>query len=187
MGRSPWNGLRYLVEGSRLPVRCHSGRGSNQGITGSEHSKRLDTAEPPGHENTARDTRLTLHSADMTPEPDLPPAAVDHVSSMLTLAKQKHDEAMAMVGTPDANALPRLRQVMQLLEEVEILAQDAASYVRSDIMAVALKELHHQQASIALAIERMENLPKPSQWTSPWPWVVMGMVMAAVAVSTVAG
>lgn len=90
-----------------------------------------------------------------------------------------------MVGTPDANALPRLRQVLQLLEEVEVLAQDAASYVRSDAMAVALKELHQQQASISLAIEQMENLPKPSPWTSPWLWVVM--VMAAVAVSAVAG
>lgn len=113
-------------------------------------------------------------------EPDLPPAAVDHVSSMLTLAKRKHEEAMAMVGTPDANALPRLRQVLQLLEEVEVLAQDAASYVNSDAMAVALKELHQQQASIALAIERMENLPKPSPWASSWPWMVLVMVAVAV-------
>ena len=39
----------------------------------------------------------------MTTSSDIPTAAVDHVSSMLTLAKQKHEEAMAMVGTPDAN------------------------------------------------------------------------------------
>ncbi|MDP4926399.1 MAG: hypothetical protein NWQ89_02430 [Sphingorhabdus sp.] len=47
----------------------------------------------------------------MTTESDLPTAAIDHVSSMLTLAKQKHEEAMAMVGTPDANAVLRLSVV----------------------------------------------------------------------------
>ena len=61
----------------------------------------------------------------MNTHSDLPIAAANHVSSMLTLAKQKHGEAMAMVGIPDANAIPRLRQVLQLLEEVELLAEDA--------------------------------------------------------------
>ena len=88
--------------------------------------------------------------AIMTSRLDLPSAGVVHVSSMLILAKQKHEEAMTMIGTPDANAISRLRHVLQLLEEVEVLAQDAASYVRSDAMAAALKELHQQQASIAL-------------------------------------
>jgi hypothetical protein len=129
-------------------------------------------------------TRIVLSSNLMPSEQDLPPAAVDHVSFMLTLAKRKHEEAMDMVGTPDAKALPRLRQVLQLLEEVEVLAQDAASYVNSDAMAAALKELHQQQTSIALAIERMENLPKPSPWASSWLWMVL--VMLAVAVSAVA-
>ena len=45
----------------------------------------------------------------MTTDFDLPTNAVDHVSSMLALAKQKHGEAMAMVGVPDANAIQRLR------------------------------------------------------------------------------
>lgn len=63
----------------------------------------------------------------MNDESDLPPAAIDHVSLMLTLAKQKHEEAMAMLGTLDANAIPRLRQVLKLLEDVEFLAEDAAS------------------------------------------------------------
>lgn len=103
---------------------------------------------------------------------------------MLALAKRKHEEAMAMVGSPDANAILRLKQVLQLLEEVELLAEDARSYVRSDVLAAALKQLHQQQASIVLAIERMENLPKPSPWTSPWPWMVL--VMLAVAVSVLA-
>ena len=36
---------------------------------------------------------------------------------------------MAMIGAPDANAIPRLRQVLQLLDEVELLAEDAGSSV----------------------------------------------------------
>ena len=113
----------------------------------------------------------------MTTSSDIPTAAADHVSSMLTLAKQKHGEAMAMIGTPDANAIPRLRQVLQLLDEVELLAEDAGSYVENDAMLVALKELHQQQASIKLAIERLEKLSKHSPWVSPWPWIVVMAVL----------
>jgi hypothetical protein len=108
----------------------------------------------------------------MTTNSDLPSTAANHVSSMLTLAKQKHEEAMAMIGIPDANAIARLRQVLQLLEEVELLAEDAGSYVENDAMLVALKELQQQQASIKLAIERLEKLSKHSPWVSPWPWIV---------------
>ena len=121
----------------------------------------------------------------MTTEPDLPTAAIDHVSAMLTLAKQKHVEAMAMIGIPDANAIPRLRQVLQLLDEVELLAQDAGSYVENDVMVEALKELQQQQASIALAIERLEKLSKRSPWASPWPWIVAMALLMLVIVNFV--
>ena len=117
----------------------------------------------------------------MADDSDLPPAAIDHVSSMLTLAKQKHEEAMAMVGSPDPNAIPRLRQVLQLLEEVELLAEDAASYVQTDAVAGALKELQQQQASIRLAIERLEALSRRSPWASPLPWIML-LVIVALAV-----
>jgi hypothetical protein len=117
----------------------------------------------------------------MTTNFDLPSAAANHVSSMLTLAKQKHEEAMAMVGVPDSNAIPRLRQVLQLLDEVELLAEDAGSYVENDAMLVALKELQQQQVSIKLAIERLEKLSKRSPWASPWPWiVVLGLVVVGI-------
>jgi hypothetical protein len=99
---------------------------------------------------------------------------------MLSLAKQKHEEAMAMVGTPDANAIPRLRRVLQLLEEVELLAEDAASYAEGNAMRTALKELRQQQASIKLAIERLEKLSQRSPWVSPWPWIVLTMAVSVV-------
>ena len=116
----------------------------------------------------------------MADESDLPPAAIDHVNSMLTLAKRKHEEAMALVGSPDANAIPRLRQVLQLLDEVELLAEDAASYVKNDAVAGALRELRQQQASLKLSIERLENLSKRPPSSSPWPWVVL-LVVGALA------
>ena len=127
-----------------------------------------------------RDPRIN-HS--MTTNSDLPTAAIDHVSSMLTLAKQKHEEAMAMVGVPDANAIPRLRQVLELLDEVELLAEDAGSYVENDAMLVAMNEIRQQQASIKLAIKRLEKLSKRSPWVSPWPWIVLLVLLVVVIVS----
>lgn len=116
----------------------------------------------------------------VTSDSDLPTNAVDHVSSMLALAKQKHGEAMAMVGVPDANAIPRLRQVLKLLDDVELLAEDAGSYVESEAMKSALKELQQQQALLKLSIERLEKLSKRSPWASPWPWVTLGLIVLMI-------
>ena len=102
-------------------------------------------------------------------DPDLPNAAVEHINQMLTLAKRKHQEAMDMLGTPDPSAVPRLREVLRLLEEVELLADDASTYIETDVMKAALKDLHFQQASAvalgnALAVDhdhgsRADNRP----------------------------
>jgi hypothetical protein len=116
----------------------------------------------------------------VTTDSDLPTNAVDHVSSMLALAKQKHGEAMAMVGVPDANAIPRLRQVLKLLDDVELLAEDAGSYVESYAMVAALQELRQQQVSLKLSIERLENLSKRSPWAAPWPWVTLGLIVLMI-------
>ena len=116
----------------------------------------------------------------VTNDTDLPTAAIDHVSSMLALAKQKHGEAMAMVGVPDANAIPRLRQVLKLLDDVELLAEDAGSYVENDAMVAALQELRQQQALLKLSIERLEKLSKRSPWASPWPWVTLGLIVLMI-------
>lgn len=115
----------------------------------------------------------------MTTDSGLPTNAVDHVSSILALAKQKHGEAMGMVGVPDANAIPRLRHVLKLLDDVELLAEDAGSYIESDAMEAALNELQQQQASIKIAIERLEKLSKRSPWASPWPWIVVLVLVVA--------
>lgn len=100
---------------------------------------------------------------------------------MLTLAKSKHQEAMALLGTPDRNALSRLREVLRLLEEVELLADDARSYVKADVMKAAIKDLHFQQAAVQSAIAQLENVKVQSPWSTPWPWftlIILAMLIA---------
>lgn len=101
----------------------------------------------------------------------LPEAAVEHVSQMLTLAKSKHQEAIALLGTPDLNALPRLHEVLRLLEDIELLADDAATLVGADVMKGAIKDLHFQQASVQMAITKLQAVKSRSRWTTPWPWI----------------
>ena len=114
-------------------------------------------------------------------DPYLPDAAVEHISQMLTLAKRKHQEAMAMLGTPDPSAVPRLREVLRLLEEVELLADDALTYIETDVMKAALKDLHFQQATVQTTIVRLENVKVQPPWATPWPWltlVVLALLLA---------
>lgn len=106
-------------------------------------------------------------------DPDLPDAAVEHISQMLTLAKSKHQDAMALLGTPHPEALPRLREVLRLLEEVELLADDASTYVETDVMKAAIKDLHFQQAAVQAAIARLESVKVQSPWATPWPWLTL--------------
>ena len=113
--------------------------------------------------------------------PDLPDAAVEHISQMLSLAKSKHQEAMTLLGKPDRNALPRLREVLRLLEEVEILADDTATYVEADVMKAAIKDIHFQQASVQMAIAQLQAVKTRSPWVTPWPWftlIVLGLLIA---------
>ena len=87
-------------------------------------------------------------------DPDLPDSAVEHISQMLTLAKRKHQEAIAMLGTPDPSAVPRLREVLRLLEEVELLA-------------------------VQMAIAQLEQMKARSAWATPWPWITI-MALALI-------
>jgi hypothetical protein len=122
-----------------------------------------------------------VHAADS----DLPDAAVEHISQMLTLAKSKHQEAMALLGTPDPNALPRLREVLRLLEEVELLADDTTSYVETEVMKAAIKDLHFQQVAVQAAIARLVNVKIQSPWATPWPWLTL--IVLAMLVTQVVG
>jgi hypothetical protein len=116
-----------------------------------------------------------------TDHPDLPDAAVEHISQMLTLAKSKHQKAMALLGTPVQNALPRLQEVLRLLDEVELLAEDAATYVDADVMEAAIKNLHVQQASVKMAIAQLQAMKTQSPWATPWPWITLILLGLLIA------
>ena len=115
----------------------------------------------------------------------LPDAAVEHISQMLTLAKSKHQGAMTLLGRPDPNAVPRLREVLRLLEDVELLADDAVTYVETDVMKAAIKDLHFQQAAVQAAIARLENVKVQSPWATPWPW--FSLIILALLIAQVVG
>ena len=108
-----------------------------------------------------------------TNDSDMPDAAITHISQMLMLAKGKHQEAMTLLGRPDRNALPRLREVLRLLNEVELLADDAATYVEAGMIKAAMKDLHFQQAAVQAAIIRLENVKAQAPWRTPWPWITL--------------
>jgi hypothetical protein len=116
-----------------------------------------------------------------TDHPDLPDAAVEHISQMLTLAKSKHQEAMALLGTPVQNALPRLQEVLKLLDEVELLADDAATYVDADVMEAAIKNLHVQQASVKMVIAQLQATKTQPPWATPWPWITLILLGLLIA------
>lgn len=107
-------------------------------------------------------------------------SAMDHISSMLTLAQQKHQAAISMLGKPDATAIPRLREVLKLLDEVEILADDAATFVDSSGMTNAIKELHIQQTAVRMAIAQLEQGRARSPWATPWPWITLAFIVLAL-------
>ncbi len=140
----------------------------------------------PGSEENAykkNGADMGVDHREKLPDPELPDAAVEHISQMLMLAKSKHQEAMALLGTSDPNALSRLREVLRLLEEVELLADDATSYVEADVMKAAIKDLHFQQAAVQAAIARLENVKVQSPWATPWPWftlIVLALLIAQV-------
>jgi hypothetical protein len=126
-----------------------------------------------------------VNHREKLPDPDLPDAAVEHISKMLTLAKSKHQEAMELLGMPDPNALKRLREVLRLLEEVELLADDAETYVGADVMKAAIKDLHFQQASVQMAIAQLQSVKSRSPWATPWPWIsVVALVLLFVSLVT---
>lgn len=51
-----------------------------------------------------------------------------HANAMLALTKKKNEKAIAMIGRPDTGAILRLHQMLKLLQEVELLAEEANSY-----------------------------------------------------------
>ena len=78
-----------------------------------------------------------------------------------------HNCPHLFVGCPCANGICRapyrLHEVLRLLEDVELLADDAATLVGADVIKTAIKDLHFQQASITvtflISCERVVRWP----------------------------
>jgi len=80
----------------------------------------------------------------------------DHVGAMLAEATRLHKEALTYLDKPKADPLPQLREAARLLNEAEVLASDAASYVDATQMDTALAELHRQQGQVRAMIVQVE-------------------------------
>ena len=104
-----------------------------------------------------------------------------HVGAMLAEATRLHKEALTYLDKPKADPLPQLREAERLLNEAEILASDAASYVDATQMDSALAELHRQQGEVRAMIVKVENA---SQTKAPSVWwlAVVAIVFALYAV-----
>ena len=81
----------------------------------------------------------------------------DHVGAMIGEATRLHKEALTYLDKPKADPLPQLREAARLLNEAEVLASDAASYVDAMKMDNALAELHRQQGEVRAMIVRAET------------------------------
>lgn len=66
-----------------------------------------------------------------------------------------------------------------------MLADDASTYVETEVMKAAIKDLHFQQASVQMAIAQLEQLKVRSPWATPWPWVTL-IVLALLIAQTMA-
>jgi chaperonin cofactor prefoldin len=121
----------------------------------------------------------------MDRDPTLPDPVSDHISAMLTLATQKHEEAIAMVDSHDAKAIPQLRQALKLLDEVELLAEDAGSYMGTEAVGAALTNLAQQKALIQLAIKQLEIRSRRSRRVAALPLILLALsAIAAVTLLT---
>ncbi|MFM7029318.1 MAG: hypothetical protein ACKOXK_11680 [Chakrabartia sp.] len=78
----------------------------------------------------------------------LDPAIEAHICAMLRLGLAKHQAASNLLAGPRPKATETLRQVLALLEDVDLLVSDAASYVDSAMLKAALAELHRRQKDL---------------------------------------
>ena len=82
----------------------------------------------------------------------------EHVRAMLAEATRLHKQALTYLGRPKADPMPQLREAARILNEAEVLASDAASYVDATQMDAALAELHRQQGQVGRLRTRLRFL-----------------------------
>ena len=91
-----------------------------------------------------------------------------HVGAMIGEATRLHKEALTYLDKPKADPLPQLREAARLLNEAEVLASDAASYVDATQMEEALAELHRQQGEVRAMIAQVERSFRTTNVSAAW-------------------
>jgi len=91
-----------------------------------------------------------------------------HVGAMIGEATRLHKEALTYLDKPKADPLPQLREAARLLNEAEVLASDAASYVDATQMEEALAELHRQQGEVRAMIAQVERSSRTTNVSAAW-------------------
>lgn len=105
----------------------------------------------------------------------------DHVGAMLAEATRLHKAAMSQLNKPKADPMPQLLKAQKLLEEAEVLASDAATYVDTAQMNEALAELHRQQGEVRAMIVQIETRAKRSSGAN-LGWVVLAIAVTVLAI-----
>ena len=107
----------------------------------------------------------------------------DHVGAMLAEATRLHKAAMSQLDKPKADPMPQLLKAQKLLEEAEVLASDAASYVDADELDGALAELYRQQGEVRAMIGQVEarRVSRPQANTIPLIFIAL-FALAALCV-----
>ena len=108
----------------------------------------------------------------------------DHLSAIRVEATRLHKEAMSQLDSPKADPLPQLREAKRLLEEVEILASDAASYVDATQMDTTLADLHRQQGQVDAMIVHVEARKRNTS-NGAWGWIILAALLVLVAIAFV--
>lgn len=100
----------------------------------------------------------------------LDPAVEGHICAMLRLGLAKHRAATNLLAGPTAKAADTLQHILLLLDDVDLLVSDAASYVDSAMLEAALAQLHRRQNDLRHRLQAAalpDQRPRISQRTSP--------------------
>lgn len=108
-------------------------------------------------------------------------ALYEHISDMIGEAARLHQEAMQTLTIASSDPLSQLKRAQKLLQDCEILAADAGSYVDSSRMQEGLANLHKQQGQIDLMISQLEQNPRVRR-SGSFSWVILLLLTTAVFV-----
>ena len=114
-------------------------------------------------------------------------ATVEHVNAMLAHATQLHKEAVAEIELGEGDPIPQIREAIDKLDSVLLLANDAATYLHDDQdqMLQVIEAIHEQKAMLKVTLLQIEAKRVSSPWSRPWPW--LSLLLIAIAIFNILG